>query len=62
MTGGKTEVFQLARRFAAFAQSPEGQAEVKKVKFVEQTGDFEEFQDVPIPASAPLAYKEVVYV
>ena len=51
----------LARRFASFAQSAEGQAVVKKIKFVEQTGEFEEFSEVPIPASAPLAYKEVVY-
>jgi phosphate transport system substrate-binding protein len=47
----------LARRFAAFAQRPEGQAIVKQIHFVEQTG---EFQTVPVSGSAPSRYQEIV--
>jgi len=47
----------LAQRFAAFAQGPEGQAVVKKIRFVEQTGELE---TVPIPRAAPPRYQDLV--
>jgi phosphate transport system substrate-binding protein len=46
----------MARRFAAFAQGPDGQAVVKKIHFVEQTGDLE---NASIPDSAPSSYREL---
>jgi phosphate transport system substrate-binding protein len=48
---------EFAQKFAAFAVSPEGQKVVKEVGFVEQTPHFEQ---VPIPADAPSAYRQRV--
>ena len=48
---------QWAGRFAAFAQSAEGQAVVKASQFVEQTV---QFKQQPLPESSPGAYREIV--
>ena len=48
---------EMARRFVAFAASPEGQAVVKTVGYVEQTGDFE--RSAPMPLAAPAVYRQL---
>ena len=52
-----TKESPLESEFITFAASPEGQAIVKKVGFVDQVG---EFQRVDVPANAPAEYRNAV--